>query len=1019
MGSASPPTICASPNFTFPPSSSTSSHSNDSAANNQSDDYFSLMSPVNIANQNSSINHNNINTATSFSKSKIKDNHTQSPDYFTGHFVKPRLLSTSTNSSLSSNDSSTIHKNYNDSISSINSDSTVCEVNHHSSNSLSRSKKIDLSLTSTDTLVDEASFTSSSSSSLSQTKHNHLNLKLSIPNSKHKNSSSNSNSFPLHNDSKLSFPVNERDELMDHESIHNSNKSWSQGTQLEFLQNPFTKASSAVEARFPHNRNPSSNDQGNKEITTNDVSTPQINNALNKSSGYFDQLAGSHNNYQRSHSTILAPTLVAPPSLSKNNTLPSIPFNHDLTVESIKKQQVKRLNQLPQQPNYHDQLQSLSPQIIKYINFQELDNLIKNTEIDPVLKLPNFLMIDIRPFADYISNHVIDSINVCLPSTLLKRSNFGLKRCINSLPDYEKLIFLNYLAMNDDNKRQNKIFENSKIKVGKFGLPAILLYENNNNSQNLYHMCKKFIDNSFWDQESQPPIYLLDFEFNQIPQSYLESGKLEKFKIVDSISSTPSPIKPADVSSPKQNLPTRPKSSSMNEVPTLASVRQRPLLTMKNLTLQDCSTPILPNFKLPTNLTNQFKIRHNEELIEDGDFKLSQQSTFKLNYYDESMVLPNWIKNAIDTNSDIIEEFTKLEKFEKRRLNLALGNSTTTPMTSLHQQSNNMNPFFPTLDSSSSLISPGGTTIESSPSISCGLDYGHKNRYKDIFLYDHSRVKLNDFDKPQQCDYINASYLNPINNLADLLIDNHKDGYGSLTKMLKYIATQGPLDQTIGDFWKCVVNHHVPLVLSLTNEFEDGIKKCARFWESGTYKSNDNMIQVELLNEEQVKSNDEIYMIIRHFKIIMDNTIVHETLQVQLLTWPDMSSCLTPKDLVLIIALKNHLLQNIRLDNVEYPTIIHCSAGCGRTGTLCTIDSIINIIKYNSRLNDGERNIELNFNPVYSMVNNFRKQRISMVQTLRQYYLIYDTLLIYLNDRKKAWNDLTKLQIVNDFIKKN
>ncbi|XP_078393514.1 receptor-type tyrosine-protein phosphatase eta-like, partial [Cetorhinus maximus] len=86
-----------------------------------------------------------------------------------------------------------------------------------------------------------------------------------------------------------------------------------------------------------------------------------------------------------------------------------------------------------------------------------------------------------------------------------------------------------------------------------------------------------------------------------------------------------------------------------------------------------------------------------------------------------------------------------------------------------------------------------------------------KNRFLNILPYDHSRVVLKS-RKHKDDGFINASYI---------------DGY----KTSKYyIATQGPLLHTIGDFWEMIWQENSTVIVMLTNLIEQGKPKCERYW---------------------------------------------------------------------------------------------------------------------------------------------------------------------------------------------
>lgn len=89
-------------------------------------------------------------------------------------------------------------------------------------------------------------------------------------------------------------------------------------------------------------------------------------------------------------------------------------------------------------------------------------------------------------------------------------------------------------------------------------------------------------------------------------------------------------------------------------------------------------------------------------------------------------------------------------------------------------------------------------------------DYGKqvqhksKNRYGNLLPYDHSRVVLDVIDSDPTTDYINA---------------NHVDGYKSPNR---YVATQGPLTNTITDFWRMIWQLDSHQIVMLTSLDEGG-----------------------------------------------------------------------------------------------------------------------------------------------------------------------------------------------------
>lgn len=79
-------------------------------------------------------------------------------------------------------------------------------------------------------------------------------------------------------------------------------------------------------------------------------------------------------------------------------------------------------------------------------------------------------------------------------------------------------------------------------------------------------------------------------------------------------------------------------------------------------------------------------------------------------------------------------------------------------------------------------------------SITAGVERGTKNRYKNIWPYDFSRVRLGT-PAEDESDYINASFVQPRGTSR------------------RYIATQGPLDATYRDFWTLVWEQNVHVIV--------------------------------------------------------------------------------------------------------------------------------------------------------------------------------------------------------------
>ncbi|CAX40500.1 tyrosine-protein phosphatase, putative [Candida dubliniensis CD36] len=730
-------------------------------------------------------------------------------------------------------------------------------------------------------------------------------------------------------------------------------------------------------------------------------------------------------------------TIQSLPHLKKQVTSPSLSF--DLSLKNIKQEQQKKLNFIPSQ-NFKFQIEKLSDRI-KYLPSIEMSN--------RVVKSKN-LVVDIRPFVEYSKSHIKDSINICLPSTLLKRTNFSLIRSINSLPDLEKIRFTDFL---------NDVDEASESSRGD-----LIVYDSVPNSSNVFHICNKIINCPLFMSSPNRKLLLMESDFNQFyalfPELFasgvedrasVSGAATDNSNLGTSVNNFLAPI--IVPGNDPNNVHGKLRSNSLAEISPYHKSTPLSSSSMMSFDKLSAATPILSsNFTLPSK-TKTFKLRHNEELLNNdhlfsspgtattshsnvNPFELNSAQLFKLkNIPSDHSRIPLWMRSTILDSNDtpmtnkINQDFHQLEKLEQKRLlsafSLDSANSQHHHQQRQPSQNHERNKSSGRYqgDDDKENISPTNQNVnedEIIPKISCGIEFGHKNRYKDIFLYDHSRVELGHVNKTNENakvlefeNYINASLIEPPEKYNN---NNHIEN--------RYIATQGPLDETMGDLWKLVIQSKIPLIISLTDSIENGIMKCAPFWQSGIYKSYKDTIKVSLIEENRLDES----LILRKFNVRckssstssanpceydsesqFDSCDAMEVCQIQLLSWPDMGTLTNPHDILKIIKLKQSILANVQStrkkaskcgDDDQLTTLVHCSAGCGRTGTLCVIDTIINYIEQSRRqqqkqqLQKGIYN-DFDNDPIFEITNHYRKLRISMVQTLKQYYMIYETLLDY------------------------
>ncbi|KAJ5222568.1 uncharacterized protein N7469_008808 [Penicillium citrinum] len=543
----------------------------------------------------------------------------------------------------------------------------------------------------------------------------------------------------------------------------------------------------------------------------------------------------------------------------------------------------------------------------------------------------NLLLLDVRAYTHYAQSNIKGSLNLCIPTTLLKRRSFDTKK-------------LEGTFTNDNDK---KTFTRWK------DCSTIIVYDMETTEAKdavpLLNVISKF-ESEGWKGEG----LILQNGFKGFANSFprlINRPQLE--------TAGPSPKK-------------RP-SMSIN----LGSV-----------------APVVGGCALPEadSAANPFfgNIRQNMDLM-GGVGQMSLKLPENMSDSQQQR-LPPWLQKASDAKdqgSIVSEKFLDLEKKELERMKQALSYNGT----------------------------PAAAGGASKKYRVAGIEKGTKNRYNDIYPFDHSRVRLEGVSLGD-CDYVNANHIK-----AEL-------------SNRRYIATQAPVPDTFNDFWRVVWEQDVRLLVSLTAEFERGQVKSHPYWKTGDYGPftvraySEKHINVESSGtstdmssksandtNQQSKSpggsNENPIIIVRHFSLHHTNypfQPMRDITQIQYPYWPDFGTISQPTHLLTLIEQCNKVARSTSISpfgsqeaepSGQRPILVHCSAGCGRTGTFCTVDSVIDILKRQRSSNsnpdkDPLRVRDSNMDLISKTVEDFRTQRPSMVQNLSQFVLCYESVIEWL-----------------------
>ncbi|KAK2748207.1 hypothetical protein FQN55_004483 [Onygenales sp. PD_40] len=554
------------------------------------------------------------------------------------------------------------------------------------------------------------------------------------------------------------------------------------------------------------------------------------------------------------------------------------------------------------------------------------------------------LLLDVRPYPQFSQARIKGALNLCIPTTLLKRPSFNLAKVEDTFTD----------------EAERKRFTRWRLST------RIIVYDSATShmkdASTLINVLKKFTGER-WSGE---PL-ILRGGFSQF------SAEFPDFVEENTISES---------------------SNFIGQQRSISLALPKPSCISGGCSIPKSTMPVHPFFA---------NIRQNTDLIGGVGqipIKLPQAITGKA-----QEVLPQWLYRASDAKDNgklVSDRFLEIEKAEQQRMQEALsGNVSYGP---------------PESDSPQKAFRIAG------------LEKGAKNRYNNIYPYDHSRVRLQGVSAGN-CDYVNANYIQ------------------ASRSNKKYIATQAPIPATFNDFWRVIWEQDVRVIVMLTAESEGAQVKCHSYWKAADYgpfivkTAAERRIPLDVATQppspsqarrpsqrrltnpltagekldaqrEQQSPTEAPFVIVRHLTLAHSAfpfQPIREITQLQYSHWPDFGTPAEPIHLIRLIEECNKIANTAngrasRAGSIEpepegqRQILVHCSAGCGRTGTFCTVDSVIDMLK-RQRCESADQTKSTDWvhrddiDLIAATVEDFRLQRLSMVQSLKQFVLCYESVI--------------------------
>ncbi|KAF4968905.1 hypothetical protein FZEAL_10327 [Fusarium zealandicum] len=631
---------------------------------------------------------------------------------------------------------------------------------------------------------------------------------------------------------------------------------------------------------------------------------------------------------------------------------------------------------------------TLEPGHPHMITGEQLRDMLRN------VKTERLLLLDIRSSQNYAQARIQGALNLCIPTTLLKRATFNIQK----------------LQQTFQGGSASSKFSNWRE------MDYIVVYDahsfDKRDAVTAQNMIKKFTNEGF-----SGGTCILKGGYNSFHEQYPD--------LVDRQSASGSPGKPG--AGP------------------------------------GAIAPVIGGVMLPTasNDVNPFfsNIRQNMDLADGvGQLDVSRPSAL------DSPSLPRWLREAAskpDHGKQVSDKFLNIEVDEQSRMKAAYA-----------------------------AFNPHNKDKRTQVQL-CGVEKGVKNRYKDILPFEHARVKL--LEKSEgSCDYINASHLQASRSNKRYIATQgplpatFEDFWSVIWEQDVRVVVMLTAESEGGQlkchpYWKGRDFGAMRLKTLSEKKVSLDIDKhrpdshhtpSTSIGEQVRKRANTTTTLDSTQSPKPTQGQTDIpYVIIRKFALSHNANPfepIREITHLHFPSWPDFGTPAQPSHLLALVELANVMQRSAlpvetasvvgspteqppitwydepEVDSRARPMLVHCSAGCGRTGTFCTVDSVLDMLKrqrqakldaVRSRDHEGDvlmgesmeasprANKHFNFytpgqrsnmerkvargaaaidaswlhddsiDLIQKTVEDFREQRLSMVQSLRQYVLCYETVL--------------------------